>query len=63
VRVATIANEQPEFASQRRPIALENIRPVGHPPYRAVDMDLGDKFAATLVFILGGLVVDEEAVR
>lgn len=41
--------------------AAENIRAVAKPPFRAINMDLGNKFAATLVFTLGGLVVDEES--
>lgn len=32
---------------------------IGQPPFHAINMDLGNRFAATLVFTLGGLVVDE----
>jgi 3-oxo-5alpha-steroid 4-dehydrogenase len=39
--------------------ARENSRPLRYPPYHAINMDLGNKFAATLVFTLGGLEVDE----
>jgi 3-oxo-5alpha-steroid 4-dehydrogenase len=37
-----------------------NVRPLDSPPFRAINMNLDNKFAATLVFSLGGLVVDEK---
>jgi 3-oxo-5alpha-steroid 4-dehydrogenase len=48
-------------AADRMGKAPENIRPVGKPPFRAINMDLGNRFASTLVFTLGGLLVDEES--
>jgi 3-oxo-5alpha-steroid 4-dehydrogenase len=39
--------------------APANVRAIETGPFYALNMDLGNKFAATLVFTLGGLVVDE----
>jgi 3-oxo-5alpha-steroid 4-dehydrogenase len=37
----------------------DNIRALGRGPYFAINMDLDNKFAVTLLFTLGGLTVDE----
>ena len=39
--------------------ARENVRPLKQGPFHAINMDMGNKFASTLVFSLGGLEVDE----
>ncbi len=39
----------------------DNIRAIETGPFYAVNMDLGNKYAATLCFTLGGLVVDEDS--
>ena len=39
--------------------APENCRSIATPPFYAINMDFGNRFATTLVFTLGGLVVDE----
>lgn len=41
--------------------APENARPIERPSYFAINMDLSNKFASTLVFTLGGLAVDEDS--
>jgi 3-oxo-5alpha-steroid 4-dehydrogenase len=41
--------------------ALESSSPIAQPPFYAVNMDLGNRFGATMAFTLGGLVVDEES--
>lgn len=41
--------------------ARENFRPIEQAPFHAINMDLGNKFASTLVFSLGGLEVDEKS--
>lgn len=53
---AAARGERPDPLSK----APENSHVMEAPPYRAINMDLGNRFAATLVFTLGGLVVDEE---
>lgn len=39
----------------------ENVRKLEHAPFFALNMDLGNKFAVSLLFTLGGLVVDEKS--
>jgi 3-oxo-5alpha-steroid 4-dehydrogenase len=39
----------------------DNVRAIEAAPFYAINMDLGNKFAATLCFTLGGLVVDEDS--
>ena len=41
--------------------APDNARQIARAPFYAVNMDLGNKYASTLVFSLGGLAVDEDS--
>ena len=57
------ANNAAARGTQADPLGKnpDNVRAIETGPFYAVNMDLGNKYAATLCFTLGGLVVDEDS--